>query len=114
MAEGQAIVDMAAIVEAAPVAEAVARDDGTGMVHERSCQAPAALIEIARRTGIMPGVRDMTAMRQAADMPRFIAMSDEVRDQRLEALREMACNGNRPSRSYDGHYAAAMPHCPAG
>jgi hypothetical protein len=56
----------------------------------------------------------MTAMRQAADMPRFIAMSDEVRDHRLEARREMACNGDRPSGSCDGHNAAAMPHCHAG
>src|SRR5262249_43271340 len=91
-----------------------ARDDGPGAVHERMGQAPAALIEIACGAGIMPGVGDMTAMRQAADMPRFIAMGDEVGDERLKARREMACNGDRPGGGCDSHDAAAMPHGPAG
>jgi hypothetical protein len=91
-----AVIDMATIVKAATVAEAVARDDGAGVVHERSRQTPAALIEIACGTGIMAGVGDMAAMRQTADTPRLIAMCGEVRDQRLKACREMACNSNRP------------------
>ena len=96
MARGQAIVDMAAIVEGASVAEAVARNNGAGVIHERMGQAPAALIEIACGTGVVPGVRNVTAMRQAADTPRLISMRGEVRDQRLKACREMACNSNRP------------------
>ena len=108
MARGLTIVDMAAIVEATPVAEPMARDDGAGVVHERSRQTPPALIEIARGAGIMPGVGDMTPMGQAADMPWLIARSYEVGDQRLEARREMACNRDRSSSGRDRHHAAAM------
>src|SRR5262245_53906659 len=47
-------------------------------------------------------------------MPRFIAMGDEVGDQRLKARREMACYGDWPCGGRDGDHAAAMPHCRAG
>jgi hypothetical protein len=109
MPHRQAVVDMAAIIEAAPVAESVARDDGARPIHEGVGQAPAALVKIACGARIMPGVRDVAAMRQAADMPRLVPLSDEVRDQRLEARREMFRNGNGPGGSGDGHDAAAMP-----
>jgi hypothetical protein len=111
MAQGQAIVDMAAIVESASIAEPVARNDGAGMIHERMGQAPAALIEIACGPSIMPGVGDVTAMRQAADMPRLVAISDEIRDQSLEARGKMARNGDRPGCGCDGHHTSAMPRC---
>jgi hypothetical protein len=57
----------------------------------------------------MAGVWDVAAMRQAADVPRFVAMSHEIRDQRLEARREMSRNGNGSSCSRNGHDAAAVP-----
>src|SRR5262249_55098302 len=103
-----------AIAEAAAVAEPVALDDGAGMVHKRMGQAPAALVEIACGASIMPGVRDVTAMCQAADMPWFVAMRDEIRDQLLEARRKMARNRDRPRGGGDGHDTAAMPHASAG
>jgi hypothetical protein len=108
MPHGQAVIDMAAIAEAAPVTEAMARDDRAGVVHKRGGQAPTALIEIACSAGIMPRVRDMAAMRQASDAPRLIAMGHEIGDQRLKARREMACHGDRPCSSLNCHYAGAM------
>jgi hypothetical protein len=89
---GLSIIDVAAIVEAAAVAEPMSRDDFAGVVHEVGGFAPPALIEVAGGAVVVAGVRNMAAMRGAADRTRFVASGDEVGDQRLEPARKVARN----------------------
>ncbi|MGO9173358.1 MAG: hypothetical protein ACLP7P_15540 [Rhodomicrobium sp.] len=109
----QAVIDVAAIVEAAAVAKAVAGDYGVGTIHEWNGQAPAALVEIACGAGIVPRVWHVAAMGQASDAPRFVAGRDEVRDQRLEAPREMAGDRDRPGGCRYRDHAARVLRCGA-
>ncbi len=98
VAQRLAVIDMAAIAKGAAVAEAVARDDGAGMIHERNGQPPAALIEIASSSGIVPGVGNVAAMSEAADVPRLVAIRNEIGDERLKPSGEVARNGDISSR----------------
>jgi len=105
----QAVIDVAAIVEAAAVAKPVAGNDGVGTIHEWNGQAPAALVEIACGASIVPRVWHVAAMGQASDAPRFVAGRDEVRDQRLEAPREVAGDRDRPGGCrYRDHAASVL------
>ncbi len=99
---------MAAIVEAAAVAEAVARDDGAGAVHERVRLAPAALVEIAGSSGIVPGVGHMPAAGVAADVPGLVTVGHEVGDQRLKARSQVACHRYPPGGCLHRNQAASM------
>ncbi len=92
---GLSVIDVAAIVEAAAVAEAMSRNDCLGVVHEVGGLAPAALIEIAGCAVVVARVRDVAAMREAADIARLIASSHEVGDQRLEPACKVACHRDR-------------------
>ena len=93
---GEAVIDVAAIVEAAAVAKPMFRNDRPGVVHEVGRLAPSALIEIAGCAVIVARVRNMAAMRGAADRARLVAGSHEVGDQRLEPARKVACHRDRP------------------
>jgi hypothetical protein len=103
------VVDVTAIAKAAAVTQPVACDDGVGGVHEGDGLAPAALVEVASGAGIVPRVGHVTAMGQATDAPRLIAMRDEVGDQRLEAARKVAGNGNLSGRGGHGDHAVHVP-----
>jgi len=81
------VIDVTAIVKTAAIVQPVARDNGVGVVHEGNGLAPAMLVEVASGACIVPRVRHVAAMRETADMPRPIAMSGKVGDQRLEAPR---------------------------
>lgn len=85
---GPSVIDVAAIAEAAAVAEPMFRDDCVGVVHEAGGFAPAALIEITGCTVVVARVRNVAAMRRAADVARRVAIGDEVGDQRPEPVRE--------------------------
>lgn len=89
IANRQTVIDMAAIVEIAAVAEPVFMDDGTGAIHERRGLAPSRLIEVAGRAIMMAGVRDVAATGEAADSLRLITMRGEISDQRLETASEV-------------------------
>jgi len=98
---GLSVIDVAAIAEAAAVTESVFRDDGVGVVHEAGGFAPAALIEIAGCAVVVAGVRNVAAMRGAADMARLVSAGDEVGDQRPEPVRKVA--GHRYRSGCGGH-----------
>ena len=68
------------------------RDDCVGVVHEVGGFAPAALIEIASCAVAVARVRNVAAMRGAADVSRLVAIGDEVGDQRPEPVRKVACH----------------------
>jgi len=108
---GLSVIDVAAIVEAAAVAEPMSRDDFVGVVHEAGRLAPPALIEIASRAVVVARVRSVAAMRGAAYGARPVATGHEVGDERLEPVRKVAghryrsgCGGNRH------HSATAARH----
>jgi len=105
------VIDVTAIVETAAIVQPVAGDNGVGVVHEGNGLAPAMLIEIAGGACIVPRVRHVAAMRETADMPRPIAMSGKVGDQRLKAASKAAGNGDLPRRSR--HCANAAGRLPA-
>ncbi len=101
------VIDVAAIAEAAAVAEPMRRNDCVGMVHEARRLAPSALIEIAGSALVVARVGDMAAMRGAADRARPVAMGDEIGDQRPEPVRQVACHHDRSGRGGDRHHSAA-------
>lgn len=83
-AQRQAIVDMTAVRKAAAVSEAVLLNEliCPGCIHEPVGEAPAALVEIARGTCVVPGERNMAAACEAADpardIARFLKIGNEV------------------------------------
>src|SRR5579883_576969 len=103
-----AIIHMAAIAEAASVAEAVSNDDVVSVIHEVCCLAPSTLIEIAGRSYVMAGVRNVAAASKAADGARAITVGDEIRNQCLKTAREMARNRDRPCRRANSDKPAAV------
>ncbi len=106
--KGKAVIHVAAVVKAAAVAEPMLRYDGARAVHERDCQTPATLVEVACGACVMARVRHMTAMRQAADAPRLVAGRDEVGDQGLKTSRKMAGDRDRPRRGWYRHHPACV------
>ena len=106
---GLSVIDVTAIVEAAAVAEPMLRNDRAGVVHEVGRLAPAALIEIAGRSVVVARVRDVAAMRGAADRARFVAGGHEVGDQRPEPVRKVGCHHDRSGCSGHRYQSAATP-----
>ena len=104
---GLSVVDVATIAEAAAVAETMFRDDCAGVVHEVGGFAPAALIEITGRAVVVARVRNVAAIRGAADVARRVAMGDEVGDQRPEPLCKVACHHYRSGCGGHRNHSAA-------
>ena len=100
------VIDVTAIVETAAIVQPVAGDDGVGVVHEGNGLAPAMLVEVASGACIVPRVRHVAAMRETTDMPRLVAMSGKVGDQRLKAASKAASDSDRSRRGRHGANAA--------
>ncbi len=108
MMQRQAVVDMAAVVEAAAIAEAMLDNDGvSAMVHEVCGQTPAALIEVACGAVVMPRIGHMAPVRQAADVAGLVAGRHEVGDHRLEAVGEMAGDRDLPRGGVHSYHSVA-------
>ena len=101
------VIDMAAIAEAAAVAEPMSRDDFVSMVHKAGRLAPAALIEITGCTVVVARVRNVATMRGAADVARRVAMGHEVGDQRPEPVRKVAGHHDRSGCGGHRYHSAA-------
>ena len=95
-AEAYTVIHVALVSKIPAVTESVGGNDlvGAGCVHEGDCLAPTTLIEVARCTGIVPGIADVAATREAADMPRTIASRYEVSHKRLKPTGQAGCNRN--------------------
>ena len=80
----QSIINVAAVAERAAIAQAVGRCDGADVVHERRCPTPPALIKVARRTGVVARIGDVTAAGVATDVARPVSGGDDVGNETLK------------------------------
>ncbi len=111
----QAIIDMAAVRKGTAVSKTVLLNQliCLGGIHERRGEAPAALVEVARGTGIMPGMGDVAAGRKTLYTAWDIAGLLEIGDERLPGGLKVLCHPNRMpgygfNRSYDGSCVMEM------
>jgi hypothetical protein len=116
MPEREPVIDMAAIVESTACSKAVLLNDRIclGAVHEGNGQAPAALVEIAGGTSVMPGVRHMTPCGETPYTVRDISGLFEVFDERLPSVAQARCHSDFMARCRNDRYEASTIHYRAG